>query len=315
MRPGFSEFSYGYALTEALVDGQQHLVRPTFPTLRAEGKSGYDLHLDRPGYPLFLQFKLCDGIQSRGAMELKKFRLPLHLPFLRMNLMPARRSQQHSLLLKLESRGETVFYAAPRFFNDNEFASHYRNREMVSHSAFVSPGAIGPLPDEGKHHVAFECGSRKGWLLSDPRELEPILDGDGFEELNQMHLDNDTPMSERIRKALATICEIIVDDLQDNVDLFTESSSIKNLHADLSQWYSDFPDADGLMDSLDPIREDGSIRPTTELSSLLTDFLRILQETSENNDRIPENVNLLTKLAHLYFDATLILMTVKVKEQ
>ena len=129
-----------------------------------------------------------------------------------------------------------------------------------------------------------------------------------------MHLDNDTPMSERIRKALATICEIIVDDLQDNIDLFAESSSIRNLLADLSQWYLDLPDAVDLMDTLGRTHEDGSIRSTTELSSLLTDFLRILQDTSENNDRIPENVDLLTKLAHLYFDATLILMTVKVKE-
>ena len=36
MRPDFSEFSYGFALTEALVDGQQQLVRPTFPTQREE---------------------------------------------------------------------------------------------------------------------------------------------------------------------------------------------------------------------------------------------------------------------------------------
>ena len=47
MRSEFSEFSYGYALTEALVDGKQHLVRPTFPTQRQERRVGYDVRLDR----------------------------------------------------------------------------------------------------------------------------------------------------------------------------------------------------------------------------------------------------------------------------
>ena len=302
MRPGFSEFSYGYALTEALVGGRQHLIRPTFPTQREEGKSGYDLRLDYPGYPLFLQFKLCDGIKTRAAKELFKYGLPLHPPFLRMNLMPARRSQQHSLLLELENRGETVFYAAPRFYLDHEFASYYRNREIVSHTAFVNPSAIGPLPDDGGHHVAFECRSRQGWLLSEPRELAPILDGNEFENLNQNHLDNDTQMSERIRKALATVCEIIVDDLQDNQGLFVDPNTIRDLRADLSQWYPDRPDVDGMMGF-----------QTTELYSPLTDLRRVIQEISERNDRMLENVSLLTKLSHLYFDATLILMTVKVK--
>ena len=41
MRPDFSEFSYGFALTEALVDGRQHLVRPTLPTKRREWRDGH----------------------------------------------------------------------------------------------------------------------------------------------------------------------------------------------------------------------------------------------------------------------------------
>ena len=58
MRPGFSEFSYVYALTEALVDDQRYLIQPTFPTQREEAKVGYNLELRFPGFSLFLQFKL-----------------------------------------------------------------------------------------------------------------------------------------------------------------------------------------------------------------------------------------------------------------
>ena len=144
MRPEFSEFSFGYALTEALVNGQQHIVRPTFPTQRQERRLGYDLRLDRPGKPIFLQFKLCHGMTRRSARECAYHDLPLDFPFLRMPLMPSRLSPQHGRLLKLDSRGEAVFYAAPRFFRDNDFATYYGNRDILSHSAFIRPRAIGP---------------------------------------------------------------------------------------------------------------------------------------------------------------------------
>ena len=309
MRPNFSEFSYGYALTEALVGGRQHLVRPNFPTQVEEGKSGYDLQLDCPGYPLFLQFKVCDGMKTRGAKELSKFQLPLRLPFLRMNLMPAGRSKQHSLLSKLESQGETVFYAAPRFYEDNEFASHYRKREIICHTAFVSPSAIGPLPNDKEHHVAFECMARQGWFLSDPREVAPILDGYEFKELNQRHLDKNPLMTKRISKALANVCNVIIEDLQDNQGSFDDPTRIRNLLIYLRGGYSDLPDTEDLMDSFGQTHQDSLISSKNELGTLLADILQAIQQTSEKGVHMPENVNLLTGLTQLYFEATLILMS------
>ena len=41
MRPDFTQFPYGFAHTEALVDGRQHLVWPTFPTQPEERRAGY----------------------------------------------------------------------------------------------------------------------------------------------------------------------------------------------------------------------------------------------------------------------------------
>lgn len=309
MRPSFSEFSYGYALTEALVDGRQHLVRPIFPTQIEEGKLGYDLRFDCPGYPLFLQFKLCDGMKTRAAKELSEFQLPLQPPFLRMNLMPARRSQQHSHLLKLENQGETVFYAAPRFYEDNEFASHYRNGEIISHTAFVSPGAIGSLPDEKEHHVAFECKARQGWFLSNPREVAPILDGNEFKELNQKQLDNNPLMTKSISNALANVCNVFVEDLKDNQGSFDDPRTIRNLLIDLRRWYPSFPVAEGFRAPIGLPHQDSFFRLKTELINLLTDVLQAIQQTSEKGDHMPESVNLLTSLTQIYFEATLILMT------
>ena len=124
MDAGFSEFSFGYALTEGLTEslrsrGYSPASPPRFPSLREEGASGYDLELDLPGSSLFLQFKLCKGMVRGSAIEAKEVAdggLGLETPFLRMMLMPAKRSRQHRLLLELEKKGERVFYAAPRFY-------------------------------------------------------------------------------------------------------------------------------------------------------------------------------------------------------
>ncbi len=248
-------------------------------------------------------------MKTRRAKELLKFQLPLRLPFLRMNLMPAGRSQQQPLLSKLESQGETVFYAAPRFYNDNKFASHYRKGEIICHTAFISPGAIGPLPDKKEHHVAFECMARQGWFLSDPREVASILDGDEFKELNQKHLDKNPLMTKRIGKALANVCNVIVEDLQDNQGSFDDPTRIRNLLIYLRRGFSDLPDAKDLMDSFGQTHQDSLISSKNELSTLLADILQAIQQTSEKGDHMAENVNLLTGLTQLYFEATLILMT------
>ena len=141
------------------------------------------------------------------------------------------------------------------------------------------------------------------------------MDGDGFKQLNRMRLDNDKPVSEHISKSLDTVFKIIVGDLLDNQGLFVDPSTIRNLHSDLSQWYSDLPDADGLMNILGSTSEDNPICSTAELKDLLINFFPVILETYKNGDRMPEILSLLTKLTHLYFDTTLILMTVNAEEQ
>src|SRR5687767_9944038 len=98
MRPTISEFSYGFAITSELVHiGGGVTAAPVFPSLIAEGQQGggWDVRLDRPGVPLFLQFKLCDSM-TRGTCREAQV-AGFNVPCYRMHLRSARVSEQHAM--------------------------------------------------------------------------------------------------------------------------------------------------------------------------------------------------------------------------
>ena len=82
MRPNISEFSYGFAITSELVQAPGAVTAaPVFPSLRAEGQpgGGWDVRLDRPGVPRFLQFKPCDQMTRGTCREaLEGFNVPCY---------------------------------------------------------------------------------------------------------------------------------------------------------------------------------------------------------------------------------------------
>lgn len=181
MKPDFSEFSYGYALTEELVRQNRSAViaAPTFPSLFEEGKSGgYDVKVPLSGTPVFLQFKLSDRMERETAKEHKNNLLSV--PYYRMHLRPTRHSDQHNLLMQLEATGETVLYIAPEFHLPGELNLHYLNKTVISNSAAFSPTEIGTLPTDGPHYVAFERGASHAYRCSnDPKKIvkATLLDG------------------------------------------------------------------------------------------------------------------------------------------
>lgn len=77
MRPGITEFSFGYAVTEKVVRqlGTGLVAAPIFPSLYDEGRpgGGYDVLLNRPGFPLMLQFKLAQKMVRKTAIEVSKY--------------------------------------------------------------------------------------------------------------------------------------------------------------------------------------------------------------------------------------------------
>lgn len=171
MKPDISEFSYGYALTEALIwdTGLPIVGAPIFPSLIEEGRSsGYDVGIQFQGFLLFLQFKLSHFMTRGTAFEAKQGLLDI--PFYRMHLRPARHSRQHAMLLDLEATGEFVLYAAPKFYLPSELNMAYLSRTIIQRSFFIRPSTIGPLPDEWDHHVSLRDGYPV-YLCSEPKKL------------------------------------------------------------------------------------------------------------------------------------------------
>lgn len=115
---------------------------------------GYDVKLNKPGTPLFLQFKLVHQMVRGTANEAKKSHFTE--PFYRMHLRCSKISDQHASLLSLEQAGNDVFYCAPAFHTVANLDSAYTEREIWNRSFRIRPGQIGPLPDDKQHHVTFQ---------------------------------------------------------------------------------------------------------------------------------------------------------------
>jgi hypothetical protein len=166
--PHFSEFSYGFAVARELVTAEGEAIRiaPVFPSLIQEAQLGWDLFVDRPGMPLYLQFKLSDCMKGQRAREVKDGFNP---PFFRFHLRCSADNNQHSLLLELNNRGEDVRYIAPAFFQNEELNAAYNDRQVIDRSIQLTPADIGNLVP-GRHHVAF-AGPNGPW--------KPYSDGDG----------------------------------------------------------------------------------------------------------------------------------------
>jgi hypothetical protein len=177
MRPSISEFSYGFALVNEFINwaGQNITAVPIYPSLIVEGELGYDVRLEQAGVPLFMQFKLSHCMVRTRAREVRAG--VLHPPFYRMHLHPRNESRQHELLLNLEAQGNEVFYAAPEFHLHDEFNHAFLQRRVIDLSWFFRPSAIGPLPDDDPHHVAFKTGEEHGWFFSKPVRMKPNLKG------------------------------------------------------------------------------------------------------------------------------------------
>jgi hypothetical protein len=185
MKSLISEFSYGYALTDELIHwrGTALTAAPVFPSLFAEGQpgGGYDLRLDRPGIPLFLQFKLSDCMTRRNANEVLNGLLDV--VFYRMHLRKRSLSMQHQMLLALESQGNEVYYAAPAFHEPHELNAAYLQHRVKDRSILLEPSLIGPLPDDDEHHIAFrDNGPQYEWHFcsTGPREPLPPLSAERF---------------------------------------------------------------------------------------------------------------------------------------
>lgn len=174
----FSEFSYGYALTDNIMHGGFPATggAPVFPSLFAEGSAGggYDVKIPLYPVPIFLQFKIPQVVRRRS------FKMPAGFakPYLRMPLR-TQKPNQHQLLLDLESGGDLVAYATPDFWETNRLDAYYASQAVPYQTNYFPPLRIGPL-DDGAHHVAYCPGHSDAWVLSEPRKLEDKYGAESF---------------------------------------------------------------------------------------------------------------------------------------
>ncbi len=204
----FSEFTYGFALTNEIVGWTAFSCAPIFPNLIEEGKKGggYDLKLQRPGFALYLQFKRADYMTRSSAREISKFGADLKTPFHRFSIIDSARSNQHELLLALDETNNMVFYAAPRFYSKAEIDEAWKENTTASRSIFVAPGDIGQLED-GPHTVAYDPYT--AWVCSEPKPLK-VFDSLALIEILQGRLNSDTrPLSEKVAEINVKMDEAI----------------------------------------------------------------------------------------------------------
>jgi hypothetical protein len=175
----FSEFSYGYAITEHYVRSlwPHAMFAPRFPTLRRERYLGYDVRISGFG---FFQFKRANGHDGRAIKERpRRFGFVNPSVIYRMPLSASGPRNQHDRLLRLEAlvgNRANVLYACPAFATMDKFNKAYRQQEVPRRSMFVRPSAIGALTDE-RHHVSFNRGSVDrgfAWCFSDPIQIAPM---------------------------------------------------------------------------------------------------------------------------------------------
>jgi hypothetical protein len=159
-------------------------VAPNFPSLLQEGGpgGGYDLKLEAPGLPLFLQFKRSDHLSRRTAREIKAG-APLSVPFYRFEITGRSQSEQHDMLVGLDVDPNVVLYAAPLFHRKAEFDEAFLRHVVRQRSFYVRPRDIGVLPDDDAHHLSFD--GRRYVVMSEPREVE----GFGATELEKLLAD------------------------------------------------------------------------------------------------------------------------------
>ncbi len=182
MKPEISEFSYGFAITNELVGWAQLSAAPIFPSLVEEGRvgGGYDVKLDMPGLPLYLQFKRAERMTRNSAREISTGKTTLTLPYHRFHITDWGISDQHKLLLELDQGNTLVFYAAPRFHTLTEINSAWKDNSVASQSVFVAPRAIGVL-DHEPHTVAYDRHKYESQPIRDSiRELaQNLADAEG----------------------------------------------------------------------------------------------------------------------------------------
>lgn len=174
-----SEFSYGYGVTrdvENLVRARGLRATPFLPSLVQEASLGFDVAFDLPGFPILLQFKLGEEIRRfRAGAVVAAAPQPLHRPYWRYKIDTS--EDQFINLLRWETAGAGVYYAAPRFSAWSTFDRHFQAGTVLSSSLLTTPLAMhGILGQQGHnpgmHHILYD--RYHSHICSEPTPIEEV---------------------------------------------------------------------------------------------------------------------------------------------
>lgn len=165
----FSEFSFGYAITDSMVKALKTSIgaAPVFANQIAEGKpgGGYDMKLPLNPLPIFLQFKIPQVLRRSSSGKPPGYTTPYYRMHLRTN-----KGSQHQLLLDLEASHSLVYYVTPLFHGVADLDSAFMKKGVHLRSAFIKPSKVGVL-DAKAHHVSYQVGASTYWVHSEPKEI------------------------------------------------------------------------------------------------------------------------------------------------
>jgi hypothetical protein len=232
----FSEFTYAFALVNELITlGNPPIVSvPVFPSLIEEGRAtgGYDVKLDRPGQPLFLQFKLAKQIRGRRARE---FRQQIFWsPFYRMYIRARRSSRQHELLLELEqSNLGNVYYCAPAFHTLWELNRFYEERRIAQYTRFVKPTELPAISDDEEHWLSFR-EARSGTVAFFSAEGK-MVEVDERPILTRLSDDLEHAAARPLGDAIERLAEWMTEAIGRPAQLLPEVGRISNYRAALAR--------------------------------------------------------------------------------
>lgn len=195
MKVGYTEFSYGYALTENIIRSMVARPKsaPFFPNLIQEAALGYDVKIDRKSTPIFLQFKLPELMVRDTALELTKYGCKnLKTPFFRITLMKDDISDQHNTLVDLETKfPKSVYYASACISKLSAFNYSYVHGKIVDDSAFMRPSAIGKITDGKRHFLSYMSGSKFAYFCSQPRDIDVLRFGEVIDVVSELLINAD----------------------------------------------------------------------------------------------------------------------------
>lgn len=169
-----------------------------FPTRQEEGFLGVDMVHFTHFENYFFQYKVPYYLSRRsrycGSLEGNYFHFHVY---------NNTRTRQYQKLKEWSVTESNVYYAAPKFGTNQDFAQNYT--EILRHTALFNlrdPGfpARGTLEYDQEHEIYYSDASNFGYLYSEPKKIKETL---SFENIESPKFESlDTAISSIVRKLL-----------------------------------------------------------------------------------------------------------------